>query len=297
MEQLTVDVSSWMVEDEEWLGEQPKLWLSEPNWGPAPQRWLFKPARRGWLPQRGTGNLLVFHWQDAQSEVIASQLARTIGLPAAHVVPARRSEERGCISLDVCATGEAMHSGDTYLSGLALPGYVPNRERPRNRTGHHLDAIGRVLEGLPGPRCAGPALATEIFAGYLVLDAWIANTDRHAENWALTDDGTTKRLAASFDHGSSLGAGLDERGIGSVDPIVFARGGMAQKFDGGRDETLVALANRALRLWGGPWLDRLEMVDANHERSIVERAPGMSDARRTFVGHLLAENRRRLIES
>src|SRR5699024_11718214 len=108
MEQLTVDVSSWMVEDEEWLGEQPKLWLSEPNWGPAPQRWLFKPARRGWLPQRGTGNLLVFHWQDAQSEVIASQLARTIGLPAAHVVPARRSEERGCISLDVRATGEAI---------------------------------------------------------------------------------------------------------------------------------------------------------------------------------------------
>ena len=296
MTQVTVDVSSWMVEDEEWLGEQPKLWLSEPNSGSDAQKWLFKPARRGWLPQQGTEDQLTFRWHDAQSEVIASALARTIGLPAAHVAPARRGEERGCISRDVRVRGEAMHSGDAYLSGLGLPNYIPNRERPRNRAGHHLDAIGQILEGLRGPRCTDPSPATEIFAGYLVLDAWIANTDRHAENWALTDDGSTQRLAASFDHGSSLGAGLDERGIGSVDPVVFAGGGMAQKFDGGRDETLVALAHRALRRWGGPWLDRLEIVDADHENSIVERAPGMSDVRRTFVSRLLAENRRRLID-
>lgn len=104
MEQVTVDVSSWMVENEEWLGEQPKLWLSEPDGGPDAQKWLFKPARRGWLPQRGAGGLLTFRWHDAQSEVIASELARAIGLPAAHVAPARRGEERGCISRDVRAT-------------------------------------------------------------------------------------------------------------------------------------------------------------------------------------------------
>ena len=27
--------------------------------------------------------------------------------------------------------------------------------------------------------------AVDVFVGYLMFDAWIANTDRHHENWAL----------------------------------------------------------------------------------------------------------------
>jgi hypothetical protein len=50
-----------------------------------------------------------------------------------------------------------------------------------------------------------------VFAGYLALDAWIVNTDRHAYNWALVQAPSgVMRLAHSFDHGSALGSGYGE---------------------------------------------------------------------------------------
>jgi serine/threonine protein kinase HipA of HipAB toxin-antitoxin module len=47
--------------------------------------------------------------------------------------------------------------------------------------------------------------ADDVFLGYLMLDAWIANLDRHHENWGLvlTKD-ITGHLAPSYDHASSL---------------------------------------------------------------------------------------------
>ncbi|HSV66319.1 MAG TPA: hypothetical protein VLJ59_10500 [Mycobacteriales bacterium] len=51
-----------------------------------------------------------------------------------------------------------------------------------------------------------------VFAGYLVLDDWIANRDRHDENWAVlrppTGEPGPAMLAGSFDHASGLGFNL-----------------------------------------------------------------------------------------
>ena len=69
---------------------------------------------------------------------------------------------------------------------------------------------------------------------------------------------------------------------------------MAQKFDQGKNVSLVALAHEAERRWGGRWIDRLGDVDDEAVRRIVESAPGLSDLRRTFISRMLEENRRRL---
>ena len=39
-----------------------------------------------------------------------------------------------------------------------------------------------------------------------MLDAWIGNTDRHHENWALVVRPQATHLAPSYDHAASLGA-------------------------------------------------------------------------------------------
>ncbi len=51
--------------------------------------------------------------------------------------------------------------------------------------------------------------------GYLLLDAWIGNTDRHDENWGwIVKADQPKRLAPTFDHSSSLGRNeSDERRV------------------------------------------------------------------------------------
>lgn len=46
----------------------------------------------------------------------------------------------------------------------------------------------------------------DIWAGSLFLDAWVAGSDRHDENWGAVTDGSVVRLAPSFDHGNALGS-------------------------------------------------------------------------------------------
>jgi hypothetical protein len=51
--------------------------------------------------------------------------------------------------------------------------------------------------------------AVGVFIGYLLLDAWIENTDRHHENWGIIvspDTQAQPTLAPTFDHASSMGS-------------------------------------------------------------------------------------------
>lgn len=56
-----------------------------------------------------------------------------------------------------------------------IPGYTP-------------EAVLGALDGLdvgPPPGSSSGVSASGMFAGYLVLDALVANMDRHDENWGL----------------------------------------------------------------------------------------------------------------
>ena len=53
----------------------------------------------------------------------------------------------------------------------------------------------------------GVETAFDFFIGYLMLDTWIANQDRHHENWGLlVAPPQGVHLAPSYDHASCLGA-------------------------------------------------------------------------------------------
>jgi hypothetical protein len=74
--------------------------------------------------------------------------------------------------------------------------------------------IRAVLDGAlppPGWVGSGDATAFDVFAGYIMLDAWIANTDRHPHNWAVLRRATSAeplQLCGSYDHASCLGFGV-----------------------------------------------------------------------------------------
>ena len=138
-----------------------------------------------------------------------------------------------------------------------------------------------------------------MFAGFLVFDAWIANTDRHAENWAVL---TCKRngrrtLAASFDHGSALASGSQDEQLETADVEQFARRGFAGRFEDGKHVPLVDLALAAVARTGGraqEWLRKLHDLEPSEIERVISRIPEMSDVRRRFVVDLLLINQRRL---
>jgi len=147
----------------------------------------------------------------------------------------------------------------------------------------------------------------EVWSGYLLFDAWIANTDRHHENWGVLVDRRSggRRLAPLFDHGSSLGFNVSPaqmvdllREPASVEG--WCGRGRSKHFAG--RPGLMRVALEALDL-AGPrarrhWLPRLAGLDREEWRGIIERVPPerMSEDARTFVGRVLEVNRRRLLD-
>src|SRR5205807_9360721 len=80
---------------------------------------------------------------------------------------------------------------------------------------HTVEAVGAIVAELnPPPEAwmrgvpAGIQSALDVFIGYVMLDAWIANQDRHHENWGALWDGNALRLAPTFDHGAALARNL-----------------------------------------------------------------------------------------
>lgn len=294
------DVSDWVAVQEEPGGADPKTWLSppgDPATGSRPDLWLFKPAKAGRAKLKGGGERR-FRKHDDVSELVVHRLAVEIGIPTAEVRLVVRDGIPGSISRDVRPREWELQSGDTMLS--EFEGYLScaGDERPKNRSGHSLDNIWRLLSGIRGPDGTGEAAA--VFAGFLVLDAWVANTDRHAINWAVLLEPTRaqpNRLAPSFDHGTAFGSGIPDEQLTDQDLLKYCHRGRAGRFENGHGTTLVELALDSVSRAGEDglrWIEALRVVEPERVRAVVDVVPGMSDARRRFTLEVLAENRRRL---
>lgn len=173
------------------LGTKPKFWFRDDDG----RRWLYKEGRPG------TGE----DW----SEKAASELCALIGLPHVDYELALWKNRRGvvCRSL-VPPSGRLIH-GNEFMAKI-VPEYPQTKSfGVRQHTVKSVLAVLRRFHvGLPldWNGFAGVQTAQDVFIGYLMLDAWIANQDRHHENWAIvTTANKTIHLAPSFDHASSLG--------------------------------------------------------------------------------------------
>lgn len=273
-----IDVTSWIpVEQEEALGARTKAWLIDPASHPT-RDLLFKLPREGGLEEAGA---------DLWAEWVASRIGALLGIPIAPVHFALRGPVRGVL---VGRVGADLRHGNQLLFQLD-PNYAANAKG--QVPGYTLTAIRDCLQpfhaSLPGLTAYGQ------FAGYLTLDAVIANTDRHHENWAVEE--ASRTLVASYDHGVSLGYNVSASK--RADPGRVARGGRTRHFP--HRTSLVDLAHEALDLAGPAtqdfWLTRVENLDLSAVSAILNSVPvgWMSDGSRTFVKELVAINRGRLL--
>lgn len=284
-----LDVSDWEVALVEPGGSDANVWLINPNGGP---KALFKPvvAKAG----RRQGE----DW----AEKAVEQTAEAIGVQSARITMAVREHRHGLLSYDVAPAGYDLHVG-AVLIGEIDDRLVP---RARERVGHSLRNIKNVLSPLPATDMPPGSSAFDQFCGYLVLDALVANRDRHEENWGVLRSPTgTFTLAPAYDHGNSLGFNLlDERRALQLsrDPDLqdWSVRATADRFEGGRDVTLVDFALRALELaspgTADHWLGQLGFVAADSWEARIADVPEMSEVCRSFCVQLLTINQRRLLD-
>ena len=265
-------------ENREPLGSKKKLWFRHPS--DAEPRLLFKFNRPG------TGE----DW----SEKVAAELAELLGLPHAQVELATFEGERGAAIVDF-TKGEqvALVHGNEILE-FVDPAYPRQSHRaPEHTVSAVFSALERLHVGLPAAPVPLPPQVTDafgVFVGYLLLDAWIGNTDRHHENWGVlrTHDLSSQALvlAPSFDHASSLGRELDD--AARTKKGDSRQGTPAERYAKRARSALYAVggSTRPLLTWeafseaaahrsaaAAAWLDRLRALSPTASRQVVEAVP------------------------
>jgi hypothetical protein len=286
----------------EQLGSKPKFWFREGD-----QRLLFKAE------DRGTGE----DW----AEVVACHLCELIGLPHVEYELAAEYDGQQYIRPGVVCKNMARKPAVLVLGNqllLAADPKYPQSQRFRVRQ-HTVEAVSDIVGQLAPPPeermgsvPAGIESALGTFAGYVMLDAWIANQDRHHENWAALWGGAELRLAPTFDHGAALARNLldseREERLTTRDRnrtvASFAKRGRSAFYSSSEDARPLEL-RAAFRLFAQKvpdaakaWLDRLEAVNQSEIWDILERVPSerMSDICKQFTIELLLTNQRRLLE-
>lgn len=297
-----VRIQSSRAEALEDLGTKAKFWYLDGE-----TRMLFKAE------ERGTGE----DW----AEKITCELAALLGLPHVHYEMARDVDldRPGVVCASLAPPPLALAHGNQLL--LALDPDYPGAQGPhyRSRT-HTIDAVFDVVRRLRMPTAqwcvnlpAGVDDAEGVFAGYLLLDAWVANQDRHHENWGAVWDGQHLLLAPSFDHGAALARNLSDaeraERLTSRDRhrqvAHFARRARSALYaDAVAPSPLSTL--EAWRAWAQrvpkaarAWQERLDGVESEAVADILEQIQPerMSAICRQFTAELLAQNRRRILRS
>lgn len=296
-----------LAENLEPLGTKRKYWFREPAAvADEPDvRQLFKAE------ERGTGE----DW----AEKVCCELATLLGLPHVHYELAveMRSEKPGVVCASCAVEPLALVLGNQIL--LALDKDYPAVDARKFKVKAHTveavaEAVGLIqpppgawMGGVP----AGIASALDIFTGYVLLDAWTANQDRHHENWGVLWDGKTIALAPTFDHGAGLARNLtdEERKerLTTKDKnqqVPFfaakARSAFFEDVTASRPMTTYAAWRAfAARSPGAAaiWRARLDAINRPTVQAVLDAVPParMSGVCREFTMALLTENRRRIL--
>ena len=295
---ITVDPASEDVQEP--LGSKPKYWFIDCDG----RRMLFKAEKRG------TGE----DW----AEKIACELAALLGLPH---VPYDLAGESGTGTIGVVCETCAPSPATLVLANELLVGHDPAYPAAGSKykvKAHTADAVFDVLTTLGPPLaqwCAaspnGITSAVDVFTGYILLDAWIANTDRHHENWGALRMDAELTLAPTFDHGAALARNLDDGDragrLNTKDKrrqvAAYARKARSALYEtaaSARPLSIVAawttISTRAPAA-ATVWLQQLSNVEEQAVDQVVNNIPPhrMTDVSRRFTLALLTENRRRLL--
>jgi hypothetical protein len=285
------------------MGTKRKFWFSR-----AEEMWLYKATRPG------SGE----HW----AEVLAAALAEFLGLPHAYYELARWRDKDGVENAGV-VTRQFTPEGFDLVHGNELlaerdPDYPPAGARYVRTQQHTIEAVRNAMAAdvghpLDWTAPEGIETAADVFGGYLLLDAWIGNTDRHHENWALMvnhADGH-RYLAPTFDHASSLGAHHEDatraRRLESKDPAFRVEGYVerarsALYANAGAAQPMTPLD--AFRAWSehgscDRWLQQVDSVKDGLVAGFIGRIPDseMSGPARAFAQAILQRNKWRILRT
>jgi hypothetical protein len=141
------------------------------------------------------------------AEKVACELCALLGLPHTHYEFAVWMGRKGVLSESFRPPDGRLVVGNELLAEIHT---FPARQSDKLQN----HTFGRIFKYLNNSQILMPINwqppsdaienAVDVFLGYLLLDAWIANQDRHDENWGVIHHEKIY-LAPTYDHAASMG--------------------------------------------------------------------------------------------
>ncbi len=283
----------------EQLGTKFKFWFRGENG----KDYLFKEGRLG------TGE----NW----AEVVSSRLCDILGIPHAIYDLASWRNQKGVISENFVPIGCRLVHGNELLIRKSKNAQCTQLYKRKEHPLRMVLAVMKSVSTKP-PLGFNPfnnvKSALDVFIAYLMFDAWIANQDRHDENWGLirTPEKQTY-LAPTYDHASSLGRNEsdqvkkfklttnDQRQnlqfyVERAKSAFFSSGAVVKRLS-----TIDAFIKAAKHSKSAAinWIEKLESISDEKILSAFEHIPNteLSDIGIEFGQKILFLNKRRLIDS
>lgn len=297
------NVPSNSAESTEQLGTKFKIWYRDPDYG----QMLFKEGR----PNTGE------NW----AEKIACELAGELGIPHAHYEFATYQNKQGVVTRTLVERGARLIHGNELLTSYTID-YDSEQSKIYQRRNHTLRRVlgyfrrSTDLIGAPYGFKHTEHLkdALDVFIGYLMFDAWIANQDRHDENWGLLRiiDGNSF-LSPSYDHGSSMGRNETPQKMARMLTTKDKNQHISKYVLGARSALYPHIGSEGARALGtldafiqasrlrpqatDEWKNRLRQVNQETVAAIVARVPEhlMPESARAFAKELLRINQMRIL--
>jgi hypothetical protein len=288
-------IDHWLPTSIEAAGAKAKSWFVDPSTPDVKYLWKERKSNTG----------------EDWSELIACKLAELLGLPCAEYRLARYGEVRGVISRSfVPPQGELINGTELILE--LVPDYTDLGYFKRSP--HTLERVLGILRDkqvqIPPDFIApeGVETATDVLTGYLLLDAWIGNGDRHDENWAVlrmqhSSKSAILHLAPTYDHAACLGRELcdaDRRSRLEAsgtnrDIKAYLKRNRGAFFADEADkhpmltiDTFAAIQKHAPRA-ASTWLHRLAVITEPEVNDVISKVPGniMSESSKEFATMVL----------
>jgi hypothetical protein len=269
-----------------------KSWYQHPELGLC----LFKAATSPRVPIPNVRN----DWP----EKVVYEISKLLNLPTARYEFAlawneeRQSFVPGSLSVNCLPPGaESIAGGDLLVN--TLPSYKAGYPFSYS-VENVLKALAQNEVGCPQNwvGIAGIDRATDLFVGYLALDAICGGVDRHPNNWEVMVVDGRLDLVPSFDHGSSLGGNFSESTRATIATSSFAPNLMKSAFWNNTERIdPIQAFEIAVRLYPQiVWQQRLKAITSTQINEIFDRIPEgrITPAAAKFAIDLLDFNRQAL---
>lgn len=292
---IIVTQENYERRENETMGSKPKFWFEHDQL----RLCLYKQVRHN----------LGEDW----AEKVAAELCKLLGLPHADYELAETWEgNRGVVSRYFLPKGGTLVHGNEILTPI-VPNYPTSGTYKVSQ--HTIDVVLGVIEdksvNLPLDWTAPSGIQTpvEVLVGYLLLDAWIGNGDRHHENWGFvrnqtaSTSGSTVHLAPTYDHASCLGRELSDQKRQTRPVQAYANKCFSAFYSSVNDKKTLKtfdVFDRVAHRYSKAahiWLERLGSISKENTIEIFRRIPSdrISPIADQFAQNILEINQCRLL--